>query len=239
MPTVRQPRREVALRDGPTQRAHAVRQLTLPRGRRTREHSSLDEYGSPGRQLVASVVAPGSASVGRRPLLSVLLLLLGVAPPIALGVWALVRRDDPVGLAVDTRFLGAVTAVGVAAIAARLAAIAEVAYEFRYWQGVRPRSVAATVVTLAMALPVLYAASTANETRQAVAVVFGEGESEEPLFVPDPAGGPASNEPVSEASTVGAGGDAEAADAAVDSAAITNILLLGGDAEPGRFGMNT
>jgi len=98
----------------------------------------------------------------------------------------------------------------------------------------------ATVVTLALTLQVLYVAATANDTRNAVSVVFDNVGDDEPLFDPDgddaPPDGSASGdgEQTGEATSGG-----QAAGEEVDPEALTNILLLGGDAGPGRFGMRT
>jgi LCP family protein required for cell wall assembly len=211
--------------------------------------------GSPGKQMASSIVLPGVAAVRRRPIAAGVLLLMGVALPIALGLWALVRRDDPVGLAVDSRFLAAVAIVGIAVIVTRLAAVGEIAYEFRSRGGIAPRAAVATVVTLALALPVLYVAATAEDTRDAVSVVFTNDGDDEPLFVPDvaapsPADASASDDGQQsdggeKADGADQSGDApsqpsnEAAQEPIDPEAITNVLLLGGDAGPGRFGMRT
>jgi LCP family protein required for cell wall assembly len=205
--------------------------------------------GSPGRELAASVVVPGAATLRRRPVVAVVLLLLGVVLPIALGLWALKRRSDPVGLAVDSRFLGAVAVVGIAVIAARLAAVGEVAYQYRGAPAIAPKTGVATVVTMALAFPVLYVASTANDTRNAVAAVFDDDGDDEPLFVPDPDQQAPVDESVDDAADVssdepGTGTDTSPGDSVdpeqpIDPSAITNVLLLGGDAGPGRFGMRT
>jgi LCP family protein required for cell wall assembly len=200
---------------------------------------------SPGGQLAASVVVPGAAALRRRPVVAVVLLLLGVVLPIALGLWVLKRRSDPVGLAIDSRFLGAVAIVGVAVIAARLAAVGEVAYQYRGAPAIAPKTAVATVVTLALAIPVLYVASTANDTRNAVAEVFDDEGDDAPVYVPDPDQQAPVDEPVDEsADDPDTGTDTSAGDSVdpgepVDPEAITNVLLLGGDAGPGRFGMRT
>jgi LCP family protein required for cell wall assembly len=205
--------------------------------------------GSPGRELAASVVVPGAATLRRRPVVAVVLLLLGVVLPIALALWALKRRGDPVGLAVDSRFLGAVAVVGIAVIVARLAAVGEVAYQYRSAPAIAPKTGVATVVTMALAFPVLYVASTANDTRNAVAAVFDDDGDDEPLFVPDPDQQAPVDESVDDAADVssdepGTGTDTSPGDSVdpeqpIDPSAITNVLLLGGDAGPGRFGMRT
>lgn len=180
-----------------------------------RRHERVFEFGeggqpgSSGAQLAASIVFPGLPTVRRVPLLGILLFTVGVALPIVLAAWVFARRDDLVGLALDPRFLTAAIAVGLTVVLARLFAVAEVAHAFRRSPGIGLRTVIATLVVLALAAPVLYVAVRANEARAAVASVFGDG-------------GPA---------IYVAGG--------ADPDAITNVLLFGGDAGPGRWGLRT
>jgi LCP family protein required for cell wall assembly len=82
---------------------------------------------------------------------------------------------------------------------------------------------------LALALPALYVASTANDTRNAVGRVFNADATDTPLFTPDPGADPDPS----------ASPGSSTLPATVDALAVTNILLLGGDAGPGRFGMRT
>ena len=143
-------------------------------------------------------------------MLGLLLFVIGVATPIVLGAWVFANRDDLVGMALDPQFLTIVTAVGCALVLARLFAVAEVAHAFRRSRGIGGRTAVATLVVVALSVPVLFLAFRANEARSAVASVFGSGGPS--LFVPD---------------------------RSVDPEAIANVLLLGGDAGPGRFGMRT
>jgi anionic cell wall polymer biosynthesis LytR-Cps2A-Psr (LCP) family protein len=114
-------------------------------------------------------------------------------------------------MALDPDFLPAGTAGGVAVVLARLLAVAEVAHAFRRRHGITARTVVATLVVLALAVPMVFLSMRANQARSVVASVFGEGGPA--LFVP--------------------------AEQPVDPDAITNILLLGGDAGPGRWGLRT
>lgn len=167
--------------------------------------------GSPGAQLFGSVVFPGIAALRRRPLLAVVLLLVGVVLPIGLFVWMFGNRDDLVGFALNPRFLTAVVVVGFLIVLVRFVAVAEVAYAFRQSPAVAPKTAAAAFVVLLMALPVAWVSWRANDARQMVADVFAGG-STTALYTPS---------------------------TATDPAAITNVLLLGGDAGPGRWGMRT
>lgn len=167
--------------------------------------------GSPGAQMATSIVLPGIPSIRRVPVLGVLLFTIGVALPLVLGAWVFARRDDIVSLALEPRFLQAVTAVGCAIVLTRLLAVAEVAHAFRRTGGIAGRTVVATLIVLAMAVPVLLLSLRANQARTMVASVFGDG-------------GPSLYTPQQQA---------------VDPASVTNILLLGGDAGPGRWGLRT
>lgn len=168
--------------------------------------------GSPGGQMATSIVLPGLPTIRRVPLLGVLLFTIGVAVPIVLAAWVLAKRDDLVALALEPRFLTAVTVVGCTSVLTRLLAVAEVAHAFRRTAGIAGRTVVATLVVLAMAVPVLLLSLRANQARTMVASVFGEGGPA--LYVPQQ-------------------------QQAVDPESVTNILLLGGDAGPGRWGLRT
>lgn len=167
--------------------------------------------GSPGLQLAGSVVVPGLAILRRRPLLGIVLALLGVFLPFVLAAWAFGNRDDLVGFALNPRVLTTVIAVCVVLVVVRYAAIAEVAYHFRRAPLIGVKTVVAAVVVTGLAIPVVLAAYRANDARAMVADVFAGGSSES-LFTPQ---------------------------TATDPNAVTNVLLLGGDAGPGRWGMRT
>lgn len=170
--------------------------------------------GSPARQLVLSVFLPGLASIKRLPILGVLAFTLGVALPFVVVAWFVANRDRLIGIAFDERFLLAVAAVGLLAVVARFAAIAEIAHAYRRSPGIGGQTVVATVVVAALSAPVLLVAYRANDARSVVGDVFSGGSSD-PLFTP-------------QGETSG-----------VDPESVTNILLFGGDAGPGRWGMRT
>ncbi len=168
--------------------------------------------GRPGAQMAASIVLPGLPSIRRVPVLGLLLFAIGVAAPVVFAAWAYTKRDDLIGVALEPRFLTIVVGIGLAFVLSRLAAIAEVAHAFRHRRGISMRTGVATLVVVALAMPVLFFAFRANEARSTVATVFGDGGPA--IFVP-------------------------AAQPSVDPEAVTNVLLLGGDAGPGRWGMRT
>ena len=164
-------------------------------------------------QLAASVIMPGAGSWSRHRVAATVLAILGVIVPVLLVAWVYLERARLVGLALDPRFLLGVIIVGLLAVVSRVVAIGEVAYAFRRSPGIALRTAVALFVTGAVSLPVLSVVSDAAAARNAVADVFGS-DSGEPLFVP-PAG-------------AGVVGDE-----------VTNILVMGGDAGPGRWGMRT
>ena len=148
------------------------------------------------------------------PLVGVLAFAVGVAMPIVVLAWFVANRDRLIGIALDERFLLAVAGVGLLAVVARFAAIAEIAHAYRRSPGIGGQTAVATIVVAALSVPVLLVAYRANDARSVVADVFGGG-SGEPLFTP-------------QGETSG-----------VDPESVTNILLFGGDAGPGRWGMRT
>ena len=160
--------------------------------------------------MAASIVVPGVPAIRRTPALGLLLFVLGFALPIVAVAWAVTQRDDLIGLALDSRFLTAVTVVGLAVVFARLFAIAEIAHAYRGVRNIGARTAVATLVVVAMALPVLWLTFRANQARSVVANVFSGGGTPA-LYVPTGA----------------------------DVTGVTNILLLGGDAGPGRWGLRT
>ena len=171
----------------------------------------LDQNSGTG-QLFASVIVPGLASMKRRPVLGLVLFVVGVLLPFVLLAWVYANRGDLVGFALDPRFLLIVTASALGAVVVRLVAIGEVFHAHRRSPGIAGRTSVAAVLVLALGLPAYWVAFQANEARSVVADVFAGG-SDEPLFVP-----------------VGA---------AANQDDFTSILLFGGDAGPGRWGLRT
>lgn len=161
----------------------------------------IDE-GSAGAQMATSVVLPGAATMRRTPWLGVVLLVLGVALPLGLVAWVIVRRSDLLGLGLEPRFLSAVAVVATAFVLTRLLAIGEVAHAFRHSPGVSGRTAVAIVTVLALGVPLLWTAARADQARRVVRHVFAADDGE-PLFTPAAGGG-------------------------VDPRTVTTILLLGG-----------
>ena len=170
--------------------------------------------GSPAGQLALSIVLPGLASIRRVPIVGVLAFALGVALPVVLVAWFFANRDRLIGIALDERVLLAVAGVGLLAVVARFVSIAEIAHAYRRSPGIGGQTAVATIVVAALSVPVLLVAYRANDARSVVADVFGSGASD-PLYRP-------------QGETSG-----------VDPESVTNVLLFGGDAGPGRWGMRT
>jgi LCP family protein required for cell wall assembly len=185
------------------------------------------QEGSPGAQMALSVLLPGVPAFRRVPPIALLLSLVGIVVPTIGALWAYANRGDMIGLALDERFLLGVVVVGLVAVLVRLAAIAEIAHAFRRTPGIGGRTAVATVAVLALSIPVLWVAFQANEARSAVGNVFAADDGDA-LFSPAPAG----------EGDGGSGGDGATVDD-VDPTSVKTVLLLGGDAGPGRWGLRT
>jgi polyisoprenyl-teichoic acid--peptidoglycan teichoic acid transferase len=180
---------------------------------------SIDPTATSTSQLLASIVAPGAAALRRVPFVAVALLLFGVVLPCAIAAIVVLNRDEIIGLALDPTFLLAAIAIGGLAVVARFAAIAEVALAFRHSAGNAMRTAIAVAAVVVLASPVVWGVTQAAGARSAVSDVFASGGSD-PLF--DPA-----NDGTLDPSTV------------TTPDGVTNILIFGGDAGPGRWGMRT
>ncbi|MFZ9043020.1 MAG: LCP family protein, partial [Ilumatobacteraceae bacterium] len=168
--------------------------------------------GDPAAQLALSVVFPGLATIRRSPVLGLWTFLAGVALPFVVFAWWFANRDRLVGVTFDRRFLLAVVITAAFVVLARLVAVAEVGAAHRAAPGTGALTSVATLVVVAMAVPITIVAQEAYEARGVVGDVFGT-ELDVPLFVPL-AGVPADDD-------------------------VTNILLFGGDGGPGRWGMRS
>lgn len=172
-------------------------------------------------QFIASIVLPGSAAVRRAPFVAVGLIGLGVVLPVVMLGLIFVNRNDLVGFALDPTFLLAVMVVAVLGFVTRLLAIGEVAARFRWDAGIWLKTGVALAVVVAGSLPVLAVVRDVNAARSALGGVFAS-ESDDPLFTPD---------------AVDAGTFVPATP--IDPNAVKNVLIIGGDAGPGRWGMRT
>jgi LCP family protein required for cell wall assembly len=177
-----------------------------------REHEPSAPTGSGAGALFGSIVLPGIATIRRRPLLGIVLFTVGVAAPIVLAAWIVSRRDDLLALALEPRFMTAVSVVALTLVLTRMIAVFEVTHAFRRVSGIGWRATLAMLIVVLLAAPAVLLAARANQARASFASVFGDGGPS--LFVPTDTGG-------------------------IDPNTVTNILLLGGDAGPGRWGMRT
>ena len=169
--------------------------------------------GSAGAQLAASIVVPGVPTMRRSAVVGVVLFAAGVIAPLAGLVWVFLRRDDLVGFVLQERTLRLFVGLSIAVVLVRVFAVIEVAYAFRRRRWIAPQTALVLAVIVVFALPVLWVASRADQARSLVADVFVKADGE-PLFTPS-------------------------ADVPIGRGDVTNILLLGGDAGPGRWGLRT
>lgn len=167
--------------------------------------------GSVIGQMAISIVLPGAAALRRSIVIGGVLLIVGVVLPIVVAVRTYTQRGNLIGIALDPTFLSYIVGLGLAVVVARLAAIAEIANAFRASKGIGLRTTVATLLVLVLGSPALWAAYQANQARAVVSNVFASGDGES-LFVPT---------------------------SGVDADSVKTILLLGGDAGPGRWGLRT
>jgi polyisoprenyl-teichoic acid--peptidoglycan teichoic acid transferase len=164
--------------------------------------------GSAGGELFQALLLPGFSSMGRAPVLSVLLVVLGVLFPVAIGVWMLIERDNLLGLVLDDRFLLAIMMGAVAGVLARFVAVTEVAIARQRVQRVGFQTFFAYVALGAIALPAAFGVVRAEQARSFLGDIFAGSDWSEPLYVPPGGGVPGVN----------------------------TVLLLGSDGGPDRFG---
>jgi polyisoprenyl-teichoic acid--peptidoglycan teichoic acid transferase len=178
-----------------------------------------------GSEMYWAVVAPGATMLRRMWLLGVMLLALGIGAPIALIVWIVVRRDDLVDLALDGRFLRAITLTLAVALFARVVAVIELTVVRWHDRNVGLAAFMAYVMVALLAVPVGWSVVRAEQARDVVDDVFTGSDDAPPLFVPP--------DTISDEATGGTVVDDETPHGT------TNILLLGGDSAPGRWGLRT
>lgn len=167
--------------------------------------------GSAIGEMAISIVLPGAAALRRSVVVGGVLMIVGVVLPIAVAARTYTQRSNLIGIALDPTFLTYIVGLGLAVVIARLAAIAEIANAFRASRGIGLRTTVATLLVLVLGSPALWAAYQANQARAVVSNVFASGDGDS-LFV---------------------------ATSGVDADSVKTILLLGGDAGPGRWGLRT
>jgi polyisoprenyl-teichoic acid--peptidoglycan teichoic acid transferase len=207
--------------------------------------------------VLVSVLAPGIPTARRRRLHGAVLFVLGVLAPIAWLVISVIRHRSWIELGLDREFLRQLIVVIAVAAITRLAAVGEVLAAAPRGAGTSVRAVTAFAALLAVTVPSAVGAAAAVEAREDIGRAFAE-DTEEPLF---DASAPITTAPDDEPVTNTVAPDPTVPleeltdelapqmpaapshpDSAVDPALLTDvstILLLGGDAGPGRSGLRT
>lgn len=216
-----------------------------------------------------AVLLPGYGALARRRALAVVLLTLGVVAPVVLGTVAVGSRRSWVALTVDGSFLLWTATVLLAALLARLAALAELWWHAHHTATQR-RSPWTILVAAGVCLPLGLGAGQVLDARRDLRPVF-TGSGDGPLFDPDrptaeavtttvvavpttrppttlfvsEPDGPAPDPdrvPASATTTTTLPPKPARPQSGVDPAVVADvrtILLLGGDAGPGRSGLRT
>lgn len=215
--------------------------------------------------VVVAAIAPGVPTLKRRPLHGAVLLVVGLVGPTLWLVTTVLRHGSWLELGLDGEFLGQLILMIVIAVIARLAAVGEVVASASRQPGSRLRSGTAFAVLLAVTLPSAVGVAAVADARANLDRAF-TAEEAGPLFdpaavppstaptvttVPPPATMPtvpgqtlppavAPDAPITPAPTVPP--PPGPPDSGVDPALladVSTILLLGGDAGPGRSGLRT
>lgn len=143
--------------------------------------------------------------------LGFLLVLIGIVFPLFVLGWMVYERDHWIALGLDDRFLLAVMVGAPAALIARFVAVTEVAVFRSRFHSIFLRTIIAYALIAAVGFPIAVGVQRVQEARDLFAAIFPD-RPEEPLFVPT---------------------------GAVASDEFANVLLLGSDAGPDRFGDRT
>jgi LCP family protein required for cell wall assembly len=218
-------------------------------------------------RLVLAAAVPGADGLRRRSiqLIDAALLMAGTVAPLVWLTANVIRHHSWVGLGLDRSFLGQLLVVLVVVVITRAVAVAEVLARTRHQPGAGVRAAAAVLTLLAVTVPSVIGADSAVDAREAIDRAF-QPNSDTPLFDTD-ATLPSNTFPATPATTAPASVPVGATtpsttqpvftipreqipnqvhprrpDSGVDPEEledITTILLLGGDAGPGRSGLRT
>lgn len=212
------------------------------------------------RELLTALIAPGWAQWSRRRRIAVLLLVLGVGLPIVTLLAIAFSGRTWVAMSLDRTVLAWIVVAMVAALGTRLAAVA-------LWWNAEPRSGRrsgwAAAASVAVTVPMVAGIVGVAGAREDIAPVFTPTADDEPLYSPEsvttvPAA-PSTVPVATSTSTTIARGPLPTVDMVSttttlppplparprsgvdpdDVADVYNILLLGGDAGPGRSGLRT
>ena len=220
-------------------------------------------------EIAATLVAPGWSARTRRRTVAIGVFVAGVVAPLVLVVYAVAGRRSWVALTLDEGFLALVMIVGAAALIARVVALAEVWVAAGRIRSLDRPEVAAAVVALVALLAGATAVVEVGRVRAALGPTFTEAtggplfDSDRPVQTSSPGTSPPSSGPTPESSTTiadleprgGLGetivvtttttttppgpGRPDSGVSAADLVDVTTVLLLGGDAGPGRSGLRT
>ncbi|TDT17328.1 LytR family transcriptional attenuator [Ilumatobacter fluminis] len=221
------------------------------------------------RELATALVLPGWSQRRARLPLAIALLVVGVAFPLVVAVWAVVSGRNWVALSLDRTFLAWVLAAFVAALAARLVALA---MWFAAGSRSRERTVAGALAALVAVVPLSVGIVDVAQARSDIAPVFtptadggavfdpdGDGDDDDPTGTTLPTvdvepvtsvdaverpweRGPLPTIEMGSTTTTQPRVKPARPRSGVDPAVVAdvrNILLLGGDAGPGRSGLRT
>lgn len=220
------------------------------------------------RDIALAVLLPGWTARARHRALAVGLALVGVAFPFAVAASAPLSGRNWVALSLDARFLAWLTAALVAALVARVVAVAEQWQHAGWGRPSNRRDVLALGLAVAVCAPLLVGAIEVGRARASIAPTFtasGGGSlfdpsafttvpapSDDTVPVPsDPSVGPSpattptptSSEPASTTTAPAAPPTLpKRPSSGIDKSLLTDlstVLLLGGDAGPGRSGLRT
>ncbi len=179
----------------------------------------------PTGSVLAALVAPGAGSFFRRRVLSWSLLLLGFVIPLAAIAVAIIRRQNITRLVLDTTILLSVQIIALLFVVTRVVAVVEVIRSRNEGSPRRLASWVACVGVIVLALPAMWSVVRSQDLSGAINDVFVSSGSDAPLAT------------AGDGSTVGDG--STAVDGSTVNDGFQTILLLGGDAGPGRSGLRT
>ncbi|MCX6534732.1 MAG: LCP family protein [Actinobacteria bacterium] len=179
----------------------------------------------PTGSVLAALVAPGAGSFFRRRVLSWSLLLLGFVIPLAAIAVAIIRRQNLTSLVLDTTILLSVQIIALLFVVTRVVAVVEVIRSRNEGSPRRLASWVACVGVIVLALPAMWSVVRSQDLSGAINDVFVSSGNDAPLAT------------AGDGSTVGDG--STAVDGSTVDDGFQTILLLGGDAGPGRSGLRT
>ena len=214
-------------------------------------------------EIAQAVLIPGWNLRRRLLPLAIALLAAGVLTPFVVVAYALLSGRGWVALTLDGRFLAWVMTAGIVAVLARLVGVAEVWFIARADHTWNRSDAWAIALVVAVIAPLTVGVVQVGRARAAIEPAFA-GQSDRPLFDADatvpadrtvtssapstsvaPAESPSMSVPASTTTsptTTTVPPKPDRPRSGVDPAVVadvTNVLLLGGDAGPGRSGLRT